>query len=88
MTSKKYMDLQTELDNEGMFITIISKDKLEVKTDQGKSIVTRKDVENFNVNIGSGYAQLGSIGGDWRMIQDIKDACEYVFDRIDKLEKR
>lgn len=88
MTSEKYADLQTELENEGIPIKIISKNKLRVRTDQGENIVTREDVKNFNLNLGSGVANLGQIVGDWRIIRDIADTCKYVFDEIDKLEEK
>ena len=83
----KYEKLQDELDMEEIPIKIVSKDKLKVKTDQGEKIVTRKDVENFNLNMLSGFATLGEISGDWRMIKDIADTCKYVFERIDDFDK-
>ncbi len=84
---KKYEEIQDELDMEEIPIKIVSKDKLKVKTDQGEKIVTRKDVENFNLNMLSGFATLGEISGDWRMIKDIADTCKYVFERIDDFDK-
>lgn len=32
----------------------------------------------------SGYRQLGSIGGDWRMIDNIASDCETTFMNIDE----
>jgi len=83
----KYEKLQDELDMEEIPIKIVSKNKLKVKTDKGEKIVTREDVKNFNLNMLSGFATLGEISGDWRMIRDIADACKYVFERIDDFDK-
>ncbi|MGB9678088.1 MAG: hypothetical protein ACPLZ9_05655 [Candidatus Ratteibacteria bacterium] len=83
----KYDEIQDEIDMENIPIKILSKNKLKVMTDQGEKIVTREDVENFHVNMSSGFATLGEISGDWRAIRDIAEACKYVFKRIDDFEK-
>jgi len=57
---------------------------IEIKTDTGWHTVTKEDVENFHVSMGSGYAELGSIGGDWRCIRDLAEVCENWFEFVNE----
>jgi hypothetical protein len=90
---KIYDEMQEVLNEEGIPISIISKDKLKVcwgdYTKDGKfEIITRKDVNNFSLTFGSDFASFGKMSGDWREIQEIVDSCETIFDMIDeKIEK-
>lgn len=84
-----YDEVQEKIDEQEIPISIISKDKLKVYyedyTENSKSeIVTRNDVNNFSLNLGSGFASLGNIDGDWREINAIADSCKAVFDMIDE----
>ena len=84
-----YDEVQEKIDEQEIPISIISKDKLKVYyedyTENSKSeIVTRNDVNNFSLNLGSGFASLGNIDGDWREIKAIADSCKAVFDMINE----
>ncbi len=86
---KIYDEVQEMIDEENVPISIISKDKLKVYykdyMENSKSeIITRNDVNNFSLNLGSGFASLGNIDGDWREIKAIADSCKAVFDMIDE----
>ncbi len=87
---KIYDEVQKTLNEEDVPISIISKDKLKVyyhdytEDSQLSDIVTRNDVYSFSLNLGSGFASLGNIVGDWREIRDIRDSCKAVFDMIDE----
>lgn len=66
-------------------ITVISKNKLKVRTDKGVEIVTIKDIIEYYVSQAgsmSGYRELGTIGGDWRMIDYIAQDVLETFKEI------
>ncbi|MEM3860419.1 MAG: hypothetical protein QW478_13660 [Candidatus Micrarchaeaceae archaeon] len=72
-------------------IKVIDENTLEVYTVgfQGKKHhkITRNDVNAFEVDINTGFATLGTIVGDWRMIENIYDYCKRVFEEIDSASK-
>ena len=87
-------DALTEI-NEDLFaeqipIEIKNEETLLVKANGRTHEITRKDLLEYQkTQIGSqsGYRQLGTIGGDWRLIDDIVKDVAVVFTKIDeKLE--
>jgi hypothetical protein len=74
------------------YIQIMSKNRLKVRTQDWSgshvNIITKKDVENYYKtearNIMSGFRQLGSIGGDWRMIDNLAEETKYIFEKLGK----
>lgn len=49
--------------------------------------VTREDVKGFRLSAGSGFAQLGSIGGDWRQMQNLAEIVAEQYSQIPKRKR-
>ena len=57
---------------------------IEIKTDTGLHTITQDDVNDFHVSMGSGYAELGDISGDWRPIRDLAEMCGSWFEFVNE----
>lgn len=61
-------------------MTVIDKDHVMCKVDGEDTIFSRSD--EYGGHPRSGYAQFGSVSGDWRMIRSIADDIKAVFDLL------
>jgi hypothetical protein len=82
-------ETNTQLENMQIPIIVKNKNILIVKADGKKHEITRENLKAYSQERGSmsGYRQLGSIGGDWRMIDIIADDVEATFNMYDKNRK-
>lgn len=69
----------------------IDKNSVIVSCDTGEHTITRDDIKDYIENqpfpdINSGLRQLGTIIGDWRVIDDIAQDCmKYFNNNLDAL---
>lgn len=79
-------EINNDLYSEEMPIEIQDETTLLVKAGGETHKITRKDLAEYSKQEGSqsGYRQLGSIGGDWRMIEDIANDVSYTFNKLDE----
>lgn len=91
ITDKQYEQVEEFFNHEiPEYLEIVNSEKIKIKTDspflRGTSdnwhIVLFNDVIRYftyEVNSQSGLRSLGTIGGDWRLIDDLADQCVEIF---------
>lgn len=67
------------------WLEVVDEDTIKVRVNGKWGIVSKEDVETyFNTGHGmSGYRYLGSIGGDWRPIDELAETCYLIFETIE-----
>lgn len=79
-------EINDDLYSEQMPIEVKDETTLIVKAGGETHTITRKDIAEYQKQEGSqsGYRQLGSIRGDWRMIESIANDISYTFNKLDE----
>jgi hypothetical protein len=79
-------EINNDLYSEQIPIEIKDETTLIVKAGGETHTITRNDLANYSKQEGSqsGHRQLGSIGGDWRMIEGIANDISYTFNKLDE----
>jgi hypothetical protein len=70
--------------NPPQWLEVIDEDTIKVRVDGEWETISKEDVNTyFDTNHGmSGYRYLGSIGGDWRPIDELAETCFLIFETI------
>jgi hypothetical protein len=57
------------------YMAVINKNTIKVRTSdfRGSHVTTIKRTDVYRGSMGSGWAEIGGIGGDWRMIQNLSE---------------
>jgi hypothetical protein len=80
-------EISEDLYGEDIPIEIQDEDVLLVKASGKVHKISRKDLAEYQrtqAGSMSGYRTLGSIGGDWRMIDDIASDVAWTFNKLDE----